>query len=299
MNSKNKPASSQTSLFQTKFERLENGNLEVVITIPWSVVETGYNQALIKTAAETTLKGFRKGKAPREMVEKNLGRKKIFEAMIPDLLTQGYVAALKNHDLHPIINPRFELVKAEDNTDWELKATTAELPKIELGDYKTKLKKELAPEKIWVPGKDTDDQKDQPTGQEQMSKTFRTLVGAIKFEVAPLIVDEEVTRLISRLIDQTARLGITVDQYLQSIGKTSQQLREEYRQQAEEAVRLELILAAIANEEKITVTDQEVDEMIEASGDAKVKDQLKKPEQQVYLRQVLRKRKVIDILTSL
>ncbi len=288
------------SLYQSRFETAENGNIELTITIPWSVVSQRYDQTLKSLAEKITVKGFREGKAPLEMVAKQLGKQHVYEKMIPDLLTDAYLESVKNHKLRPVVNPKFQLTKTSENEDWELKATTAQLPDVNLNNYESAVKKELAPKKIWVPGKENEEEQENPEDQEKkLSNVFQALLKTVSFQVPQIIIDEEVTRLLSRLIDQTAKLGLTVEQYLDSIGKTSQELRKEYAKQAEEAVRLELILAAIADKEKITVEDKEIEEMIEASGDESVKKQLRSDNQRAYLHQLLRKRKVIDKLSSL
>lgn len=300
MTKKNTSSTPGTSLFQTKFVRLTNGNVEMTITIPWPVVNEHQQKTLRQLAEKTTVKGFREGKAPLEMVAKQLGKQQLYEKMIPDLLTEAYVEAIKNHQLRPVVNPKFELKKSTENEDWELKATTAELPEIKLGNYEAEVKKELAPEKIWVPGKEEEKNENQePNQQEKIGKVFQSLLKVVSFQVPEIIIEEEVTRLLSHLIDQTARLGITIEQYLESSGKNIVDLRKEYHQQAEEAVRLELILAAIADTEKLVVDDKEIEEMIGAAGDENVKKQLQTPTQKSYLRQLLRKRKVIDKLSAL
>ena len=51
-------------------------------------------------------------------------------------------------------------------------------------------------------------------------------------DVPDILVDEEVNHMLSRLIDQTGRLGLTVEQYLNSSGRTLDQIKQEYSQTA-------------------------------------------------------------------
>ena len=105
--------------------------------------------------------------------------------------------------------------------------------------------------------------------------------------------------MLSRLIDQTGRLGLTVEQYLASAGKTQEQLRAEYQKQAENSLKTELILASIADEQNVTVKDEEVEKMIQATPDEKARKAMNNPAQKAYLKQLLRKRTVIDSLLKL
>lgn len=288
------------SLSQSKVDRLQNGNVEIEITIPWPVVSQSYQKTLEKLAKSAKVRGFRPGKAPAKLAERTLGKDKVYQEMIKSLFTEVYLEALKTHKLIPIVNPQISLLSSEEDKDWEIKAVTAEPPKIELGNYQEEIKKALAPDKIWVPGKNEKDEEEKEQSQEvKMQKILDALLKAVPLKIPPILLEEEVNRSLSRLIDQTARLGLTVEQYLTSIGKTSQQIREEYQKQAEYSIKIELILAAIAAREKIEVSDEEVTKMIEVTGDEKVKKSLQTPQERAYLKQILRKRKVIDKLSKL
>jgi FKBP-type peptidyl-prolyl cis-trans isomerase (trigger factor) len=275
-----------------------DGTLELTITVPKKRVTEAYQKALARLAKEAELKGFRKGKAPLKKVEEKLGKTKIYEEVLKTLIPEVYVEAVKEQKIKPIINPQISVVSLEENKDWQIKATTCELPEVKLGPYKAAVKKDLASEKIWVPGKD---QEEKPAEQEsaRLNKIFQTLLKTISLQLPNLLIEEEINRMLSRLIDQTGRLGLTVEQYLASIGKTSEQIRQEYHQQAEEALKLELILSAIADEEKIKVTEAEVQKMVDAAPDAASKKAMDAPAQRAYLYQLLRKRKVIDKLSQL
>ena len=102
-----------------------------------------------------------------------------------------------------------------------------------------------------------------------------------------------------RLYDHTQALGITVDQYLKSLGKTAEQIKQDYHQAATENLKIEFILDRIATDLDIKVTDEEVNDMINASGDQQAKDQLNHPEQRAYVKGIIKKRKTIDALLNL
>jgi FKBP-type peptidyl-prolyl cis-trans isomerase (trigger factor) len=277
--------------------KLQDGSLELTITVPWPKVENSYQKVLEKIAKQTTVKGFRKGKAPVKIVEKEVGKQKIFEETLKEILPQAYLEAIKEHHLKPIVNPQITLLKAEENKDWQFKALTCELPLVELGNYKEYVKKALAAEKIWVPGKDKKPEKEGES--EKIDKIFKALLENAKVDLPKILVEDEVNRMLSRLIDQTARLGLTVEQYLASTGKTSEQIKNEYQNQAQETLKLELILSSIADEEKIQITEEEVQKMIEAIPEEETKKSFQTPEQKIYLIQILRKRRVIDNLAKL
>lgn len=275
-----------------------DGTLELTITVPKERVTAGYKKALDQFIKETEIKGFRKGKAPRKKVEEKVTKTKIYEEVLRSLIPEVYVEAVKEQNIKPIINPQIRVVSLQEGKDWQIKATTCELPELKLGDYKGEIKKDLASEKIWTPGKDKEE-KTAEKESERLRKIFQTLLKTVKIQIPELLIQEEVNRMLSRLVDQTGRLGLTVEQYLASIGKTSEQIRQEYHQQAEESLKLELILSAIADKEKVQVADREVQKMIDTAPDEGAKKAMETPTQRAYLRQLLRKRKAIDILTKL
>ncbi len=279
--------------------RQPDGALELTITIPKKRVTIAYGQALTKLVKETTIKGFRKGKAPKKKVEEQHGKTKVYEETLKTLVTEVYLEAIKEQGIKPIINPQVSVISLEEGKDWQIKATTCELPQVKLGNYKAEIKKTLAGDKIWVPGKDEKEKKDEKKESERLNKVFQTLLKNVKLQIPEILIQEEINRMLARLVDQTGRLGITVEQYLTSINKTSDQIKEEYRRQSEESLRLELVLSAIAAAEKIEVTDAEVQMMIDAAPDEKTKQAMATPAQKAYLKQLLRKRKVIDNLGKL
>jgi len=226
--------------------RLEDGTIELTITIPWSKINESYQKVLTNTASETTIKGFRKGKAPLKMVEEKVTKQHLYEETLKEILPKVYLEAIKEHNLKPIVNPQITVTSLAEGKDWQIKATICEPPKAELGDYKENVRKALASEKIWVPGKDG---KKQPpeTETQRLDKIFKTLLENTKINIPEILLQDEVNRMLSRLIDQTARLGLTVEQYLASTSKTTDQIKNEYRQQAEQTLKLELILSSIAD----------------------------------------------------
>ena len=280
--------------------RLSDGTIELTITIPWKKVAEEYQKSLAKLGVDITIKGFRKGKAPIKKVEENLGKSAIYEEILKTLIPVVYIEALKEHNLKPIINPQITVVSLQENKDWQIKATTCELPKVDLGDYQEALRKALASEKILTPAKDKTkpplDQKDESV---RLEKIFQSLLATAKVQIPEILIQDEINRMLSRLIDQTGRLGLTVEQYLASIGKTSDQIRTEYHQQAQDSLKLELILAAIADEQKIETSEEEVQKLIQAVPDEETKKSLDNQAQKAYIRQLLRKRKVIDNLSKL
>jgi FKBP-type peptidyl-prolyl cis-trans isomerase (trigger factor) len=114
-----------------------------------------------------------------------------------------------------------------------------------------------------------------------------------------MLVESEINRSLARLLDQVERLGLQLEDYLKQVGKSGDELRAEYHTAAQDNLRMEIILARLAHEMNIEVSDEEIMAMINTSGDEKTQAQLSTPEQKQYIRGILEKRKTIDALLSL
>lgn len=282
--------------------RQDDGTVQLTMTIPQALVQEKKEEALSHITETLEVPGFRKGKAPRDVALKHIDTQRLYEHMLQHLLPKVYASAVEEHKLRPILAPRFELLSIKEDSDWQIRAITCELPEVNLGDYKNEAIAVAKASKIWVPGKSSS-----ATGSEQAKETTReekeqqVIKALIKkdVKVPKLLIEEEVNHRLSRLLDQVQRLGLSVEQYLASTGKTVDQVRKDYAKQAEEAIKLELILNEVAKGQKIEVSDEEIDKLIDSTGDDKTKETLSTPSQKRLIKSALMRRKALDSLISL
>lgn len=270
-------------------ERLPRSTFQLTITIPLSEVQVAKGEVLEEVLKNVEIKGFRKGKAPSKLAEKNVEKEKIYERAIQDLIPKFYLEALKEHNLHPLINPKIELISFPENKDWVFKATSCEKPEVKLGNYKVGVKELTAKSKIIVPAKEP-----QPPKLEEI---FEVLLKSVNLEIPDILIESEVNRLLSKTLDDIKTLGLTVEQYLSSVGKTPETLREEYTQKARNDLILEFILEEIAEAEKITVSEEEINKVIATKENQKDKEKLL--ENRYLLASLLRRQKTFEFLKNL
>ena len=147
-----------------------------------------------------------------------------------------------------------------------------------------------ATKKIWLPGQE---KKDKPS----LDVILKALLSVITVDIPKLLIEHEVNRLLSELIDQTKQLGLTVEQYLASTGRNAQSVRREYEEQARRTLALEFGLEEVADREGILVSDDDIDTVVKT---AKTDEERKSLEgQRYYLASILRRQKTIDFLSSL
>ena len=275
-----------------------DGGIQITFTIPFELVSVEREEALKEYAKDVEVPGFRKGKAPLEKVRERVPAGSLIEHTLSHLLPKALAEVIGKEKIRPAIYPKFELIKAEEGEAWEIRAVTCEVPQVSLGDYKKVISGALRAGSIWTPGKG--EKPKEPSKEEKEQKIIHALLETVKVEIPKLLIDEEVNARLSNLLERIERLGLALDGYLASVGKTTDSLRAEYEVQAKNTIALDLILSTIAREEKIDVKETEVDAAIAAAGaEPKVAERLKTPEQRRLIRGVLARRAALDSLSAL
>lgn len=279
-------------------QREPNGTIKLTITIPSIDVKKTWEQVLTDVANNADVPGFRKGKAPKHLVEEKVDKEKIKEEVLKKLLPIAYTEAIKTHQLKPIINPKIHVEKLEDGKDWKFHAITCELPVIKLGEYKKAIQKITAKSKIIIPNKSLGKAQDFAAAQPaKFEDIVKALLDNVTAEIPSILAENETDRLLSQTLDDVKKLGLTLDQYLASTGKKPEDLRTDYKRKAENDIKLEFALLKIAEEEKITVEEKEINDAIAAS---KSEDEKKNLESNRYLlASIIRQQKTLDFLKNL
>jgi trigger factor len=285
---------------QFQLTRKPKNEFEVLITIPWLEIKKTQEKTIADAGEKLEIKGFRKGKAPENLVVEALGPQRLLELTLQAVVPDYYQKAVAELKLKPILAPKVQLVAAKENEDWQIKFTSCEEPTVDLGHYQEEIRKLKAPEQIWTPdkaGQVAKEKTEKENREEKLNRAIDFLLKNVKVEICDLLVEEEVTRRLAELLEQTQKLGLTIDQYLNSLGKTVEQIREEYTRSSQTNMALEFILSKIADTEKITVALEEIEKMI-ASG--KTEEEKKALEGQRYLlASLVRRQKTLDFLASI
>ena len=91
-----------------------DGTIEFTITIHWADIQGTYKTVVTETASNAEIAGFRKGKAPQQMVEENIDKTKTYEETIKRLVPKAYTEAVQEHKIAPIMMPQVELKEAQE-----------------------------------------------------------------------------------------------------------------------------------------------------------------------------------------
>ena len=116
-------------------EKIEKNKVSLEITIDAKDFSSAIDRAAKKAAGEINVPGFRKGKAPRNMVEKLVGLDYLQNEALEPLIGPAYVQAIEETSIEPVARPEVELIQVEDGKDLVFKAIVEVKPEVELGEY--------------------------------------------------------------------------------------------------------------------------------------------------------------------
>ena len=120
----------------SKLEKLENNTAILEITVSPEKLEEGMMKAYIKNANRFNIPGFRKGKAPRKLIEKHYGEGIFYEDAINAVCPEAYEEAIEEHKLEPVDSPEIDIVEIEGGKGMIFKAEVTIKPEVQLGQYK-------------------------------------------------------------------------------------------------------------------------------------------------------------------
>ena len=117
-------------------EKLEKNMAKLTIEASAEEFEAAVEKAYQKAKKSISLPGFRKGKAPRRMIEKMYGTGVFYEDAANDLIPGAYESAAKESELEIVAQPSIDVTQIEKGKPFIFTATVAVKPEVTLGDYK-------------------------------------------------------------------------------------------------------------------------------------------------------------------
>lgn len=118
-------------------------------------------------------------------------------------------------------------------------------------------------------------------------------------EIPDILIQDELNRMLVSLQRRVADMGLLMEDYLKGQGKSLDQIKTEWKPQAEKNVKMELGLAEVARQENVVITDTELQAEIDKIQDAKIKQQFEYQEPRLQLRHSLRQVRTLELLKKL
>ncbi len=277
--------------------------VEILVKLTWAEIQAAYQTSFTLLHAQFEMEGFRKGKVPKELAEKNINKDQVYSHLIRELMPKIYEDIVKKENLMPILSPKIELIKAKENEDWELKITVAEKPVVKLKDYKKKVqeaKKGLKADDIWVPGKEPQPSAEKDANQKKekaLNVSLEAVLAEAECELPPLLIEEELDRRLSQMVDDVQKIGLSMDKYLQTRNLTMESVKERLTKEITDMYKLEFILQSIADEEKLEVKDTDLAVLF--ANIKEEKDRKAAEANSYFYASVLRKQKALDFIIGL
>jgi trigger factor len=304
--------------------------IEAKLVIDTNDIDAAYKKALKGFCTRTQLPGFRKGKAPEQMVESYVGKEKIYEQTLNTIIPDQFETALKEDQ--KASKGRIVILSAPSykiENEWkpgaplEVTATAVIYPRFEIDSVISKLrvKKGIADaveekevdeaigkifeqyKKIKKAEKEkgklsSAESNDQQIGEEislDMDDTFAQAAGAknlddlkksvreelnyekqtnvekafeeevlkkaqemTEIDIPELLIQEEMNRIEDRFKSQLSRIGTTFEKYIETEGKTKDEVTKDWYSKAYENTKIALILQEIRVVKELKVTDEEI-----------------------------------------
>ncbi len=147
---------------------------------------------------------------------------------------------------------------------------------------------------------------EEENAEKQKYETEEAVVKAVcenvEVEIPSGMVETEVDNMVKEIESRLSYQGLKLEQYLQMLGKTEEELRKEYEPQATEAVKTRLMIEAVIKAEKIEATIDEIDEKMKemAKNYGKEKDEefLKNENVRNYIEEGIKSEKAIEFLVK-
>lgn len=305
---------------QIKTNNLPNSEIEITGEIPASEFENYFPKALKYLGENVELDGFRKGKAPENVLLSKLPESKILEEMAEMALGETYPKILEEHKIDAIGRPEIIITKLARNNDLGFKIKTAVIPTLKMPEYK-KIAKDIQ-------SKLTDEEKDNKVTTEEMEKVIldirksrapkietkegekelepilpelndefvqamgpfenvedfkkkleenmklekenmvkektrikmiEAIIEKTEVEVPHILVDVETNKIIGRMKDDIAQMGLKFEDYLKHLQKSEEDLRKDFEKDALQRAKLALVLAEIAKLENIKPEEADIE----------------------------------------
>ncbi len=116
-------------------ETLSPTRAKLTVEVPFEELKPSLDAAYQKIAQQINVPGFRRGKVPPTVIDRQVGRGAVLDQAINDLLPQKYVEALQENSLEPVAQPEIEVTRLEDNETLEFTAEVEVKPEITLPAY--------------------------------------------------------------------------------------------------------------------------------------------------------------------
>lgn len=117
-------------------QKKENSTVSFELVVDAKTFETGMEAAYKKNVKKINIPGFRKGKAPRKLIEKMYGESAFYDDAVEEVFPEQYIKALDEANIDPIDRPSIDIKQIGSGQDLVIEVTVAVRPEAEVKEYK-------------------------------------------------------------------------------------------------------------------------------------------------------------------
>jgi trigger factor len=121
---------------KTRLEKIENNKATVIVEVEPKQFEAAMERSYRKNVKKIVIPGFRKGKAPRKIIESHYGEAIFYEDAVNFVITDTYGPSIEQLKIEPVNHPDFDVVQLEKDKPFIYKAEVTVKPEVKLGEYK-------------------------------------------------------------------------------------------------------------------------------------------------------------------
>ncbi len=321
--------------YTATYKKLDGGEAEFTGEIAAEVFDSYRSHAIGHVGGNLEIPGFRKGKAPESIIEKNVPEMAILEEMANHAIMDMYPKLLAEHKVEAIGSPAVQITKIAKGNPLGFVIKTAVMPEVKLPDYKKIAKAEHKDESTDVTDEEFEKalmeiremrakgikeniekenmakgianpepvegaeavKEELPELTDEYVKTLGNVENVEDFKtkfrdnmklekenrareanrlnimekilegtttvIPNVLVEAELDRMTYRMRMDISGMGLSYDDYMKHLGKSEAQMRDELRADAEKRVKMELLIAEIAKQEKVVPDAAETEKQIE------------------------------------
>lgn len=120
---------------KSSVEKLSATRVKLTVEVPFEDLKQEIDRAYATLAQQVQIPGFRRGKAPRQLIDARIGRGVVLDQVLNDMLPSRYQAACEEQEVNPLGQPEIEITKVEDGKEVEFTAEVDVRPEIQVPDF--------------------------------------------------------------------------------------------------------------------------------------------------------------------
>ena len=284
---------------ETSIKKLPKSQIEILVRIPAEEFNNFIEKATLDLGKELEIKGFRKGKAPKEMAEREIGPGRILEEAANQAIKENYLKAISENKIEAIFKPEIEILKLAIGNPFEFKAKISVLPEVKLPDYK-QIASQVLRREVVVAKEEIERlraEKERIEKERVRQEILDKIAENSQIEISEVLVESEKKRMLESLKQQVPQiLQIKFEDYLSKIQKTEKELSDSFLPEAQRKIKNSLVLKEIEKRENIEVSEKEIKEEIDKI--SKIYPGLDQNQLKEYAEEVIRNEKTFQFLEN-